>query len=201
LRQIPVRRATLRQQTQLSWGYSPFRSIIERGAITRIGYVNPLHPYHGSCGFPAALRQRFTLWHNPPVGFHSPTEHHRECLPWIAPRSALLRFFPLRRIGLRDPLFPGLPHPVRCAYRFSQPLSALLPRSLPAFFRAGTAHGVSSLQSFHPLPSQATLSGPPAFLPLPSPCGNGWLQGLQPGKEPTLLAPVKEHSRNVLSWV
>jgi hypothetical protein len=34
--------STSRRGRQLSWGYGPFRSIIERDAITRIGYVTPL---------------------------------------------------------------------------------------------------------------------------------------------------------------
>jgi hypothetical protein len=66
-----------------------------------------------------------------------------------------------------------LPHPVRCAFRFSQPLSALLLRSFPALFRAGYAPGVPTLQSFHPTSSLVPLSEPNALLPLP--CLAAWL--------------------------
>jgi hypothetical protein len=42
------------------------------------------------------------------------------------PQRTPIGFFPLRRFSWLSPLSPGLPHPIRSAFRFSQPLSDLL---------------------------------------------------------------------------
>jgi hypothetical protein len=72
---------------------------------------------------------------------------------------------------IRSPLIPGLPHPVRCASRLSQPPSALLLRTPPGLFHPVTPMGFT-LQSLSPATSPDTLSGPHAIMPLarqPSP--------------------------------
>lgn len=66
---------------------------------------------------------------------------------------------------IRSPLIPSFPHSVRCAYRFSQPLSALLLRTPSSIFQLVTPMGFS-LQSFSPATSSDTLSGPCAIMPL-----------------------------------
>jgi len=45
-------------------------------------------------------------------------------------------------------LTPGLPHPVRCAFRFSQPPSALLLQGLPVIFQTGNVLGVRPSELF-----------------------------------------------------
>jgi hypothetical protein len=44
----------------------------------------------------------------------------------MAPQRTPIGFFPLRRFSWLSPLSSGLPHPIRSASRFSQPLSGLL---------------------------------------------------------------------------
>jgi hypothetical protein len=66
---------------------------------------------------------------------------------------------------IRSPLIPGLPYPVRCASRLSQPPSALLLRTPPSLLQLVTPMGFS-LQSFSPAISPDTLSGPHAIMPL-----------------------------------
>jgi hypothetical protein len=77
----PAHPRASRHGKQLSWGCGPFRSIGERGAITRIGYVNPLCPCEDHAVFTPRSAKSFHSWHHPPVGLHSPTEHHRGCPP------------------------------------------------------------------------------------------------------------------------
>jgi len=58
-----------------------------------------------------------------------------------------------------------LPRPVRCAFRFSQPLDALLLQPPPGLISCRLRPGGFPLQSFFPAPSQDPLSRPCAFLP------------------------------------
>jgi len=51
-------------------------------------------------------------------------------------------------VHLASPLNPGLPHPVRSAYRVSHPLDGLLLTRLPGLVSCRSAHGVPALQSF-----------------------------------------------------
>jgi hypothetical protein len=44
----------------------------------------------------------------------------------VLPQQTPIGFLPLRRFSWRNPLTPGLPHPVCSAYRLFQPLSGLL---------------------------------------------------------------------------
>jgi len=111
------------------------------------------------------------------------------CTPMVQGRS-LEVLAPAAYFGLRSPLSPGLPHPVRCAFRFSQPPSALLLRSLPALFHAGNAHGVHR-------PSELSPCAQPNYPfrgRMPSchcRCKNrGWLQGFAPGAEPLAVPSV-----------
>lgn len=100
---------------------------------------------------------------------------------------ALVRFFPLRRLTvIRSPLTLGLPRPVRCASRFSQPPSAFLLQTPPSTVSAGNAHGVHPSEHCSLQPAGASSRGP-----LPS-CrwhvdSDARLQGLQPIADPLLL--------------
>lgn len=58
----PARRVASRQRPQLSWGYGPFRSILERDAITRTGYVNPLRPFKAVRSSRRAQPKAIHLW-------------------------------------------------------------------------------------------------------------------------------------------
>jgi hypothetical protein len=61
----------------------------------------------------------------------------RFCAPSAYPRSQ------------QQHQWPGLPHPSACALRFSQPLDAFRSTaSLPALFRAGSAHGIAPFRAF-----------------------------------------------------
>jgi hypothetical protein len=72
---------------------------------------------------------------------------------------------PTAHSDVRSPLSPGLPYPVRCASRLSQPPSALLLRTPPGLLQPVTPMGFA-LQSLFPATSPDTLSGPHAILPL-----------------------------------
>jgi len=63
-------------------------------------------------------------------GVTSPSEHdHRQAAAFRCSAAApLLRFRSPSAQSLRDPLHPGLPHPVRSAFRVSHPPDGLLPR-------------------------------------------------------------------------
>jgi hypothetical protein len=85
---------------------------------------------------------------------------------------------------IRSPLTLGFPHPVRCAFRFSQPLSAFLLRTPLGPVSADNALGV--------LPSEPFPCNQPGY-PLGSTCPlavssstQARLQGLQPIAEPFL---------------
>jgi hypothetical protein len=123
---------------------------------------------------------------HPPLGLYSPTEFHRailcsfakscNCSPGVQPPTACS--------DIRSPLILGLPHPVRCAFRFSQPPSAFLLRTPPGIISAGNAHGVRPPEPFpcnqpgHPLGATC--------LHAVSPSTTARLQGLGPTAEPPL---------------
>jgi hypothetical protein len=145
--------------------------------------------------------KEIALFGDPPVGLHAPTEHNRRC--------PLAQKVQGRSLEVRSPTaytFCGAYtardclNPVRCAFRFLQPLSALLLRSLPALFHAGNAHGVHTLQSF-PL-RQAEL---PSRDPLPS-CrctcqSKRRLQGFHPGTKRLRAVRITGDGTYLLSWV
>jgi hypothetical protein len=149
-----------RHGKQLSWGYVPFRSIGERGAITRIGYVNPLHPSRDHAVFTPRSAESFHSQHHPPVGLQSPTEHHRGCP--LEPQAVQGRSH-----GVQPPTaqtahgsyLPGFASPGTCASRVSHPPSALLRRGLPGLFRPGSAHGVQPSRAYTLHQAGNSLSG------------------------------------------
>jgi hypothetical protein len=65
---------------------------------------------------------------------------------------------------LPSPQIPGLPHPVRSAYRVSHPLDGLLLDRLPGLVSCRSAHGVPALRAFPSLGAVAPLDArfPPA---------------------------------------
>ena len=124
----------------LSWGYGLSRSI-KSDATSRIGYEIPLRPLPGIGSWsdlevfaPLAVRRFGYAVGLPPTEFHSPTEYHRACLPNPptnrSDRSHGVRS-PSTLTAVWSPLPLGLPHPVRCAFRLSQPPSALLLQTPP----------------------------------------------------------------------
>lgn len=86
---------------------------------------------------------------HPLVRFESPSEFDRPILPHLLPVGSVRGAFhglrcPYGVVSLRSPLTPGLPHPVRSAYRLSQPLSGLLLRQ-PCGFVSPRRHPWGSL--------------------------------------------------------
>jgi hypothetical protein len=101
-------------------------------------------------------------------------------------------------VSTRSPLTPGLPHPVRSACRFSQPLSGLLLR-LPCGFVSPRRHPWDSRPSeLSPLDEPAAL--PVGHCPLdvafPSPCGPRIRGG--PGARRTSLGSGRSRPRGRL---
>jgi len=107
---------------------------------------------------------------------------------------------------IRSPLTLGLPHPVRCAYRFSQPPSAFLLRTPPGTVSAGNAHGVRPSEHFpcnqprNPLERAYLLAvSPSKFGPasrLSADCRSVAPSHLFRARESTLLSWVSRLSRD-----
>jgi hypothetical protein len=100
--------------------------------------------------------------------------------------------------GHPEPTIPGLPHLVRCAYRFFQPHSALLLRTPSGHFQPVTSMGFS-LQSLSPATSPDTLSGPHAFLPLARIHGPASRPSAS-CRSATPRCPIKAPKSTWLSW-
>jgi hypothetical protein len=135
-----VRRSTSPWTPLLSWGSDTSRSLETRRypahwlrvpSPVSIRPRTPDRPLRSSHRVPprrsdigSATSHRFS------VPFRvSPSVLARPHCPGL---TALVGFAPLRRLpDIRSPLNPGLPHPVRCAFRLSQPPGALLLRTPP----------------------------------------------------------------------
>jgi hypothetical protein len=168
---------------------------LSRTLVTRSLFVLFPISHHGpnlEVFAPHSLEKYLSRVH-PPLGLYSPTEFHRaipcsfakscNCSPGVQPPSAFS--------DIRSPLTLGLPHPVRCAYRFSQPPSAFLLRTPPGTISAGNAHGVRPPEPFpcnqpgHPLGATC--------LHAVSSLTRARLQGLGPTAEPPLLLAGLRH--------
>jgi hypothetical protein len=190
LRSAPVSTPPSLGAPLLSWGCNPSRSIIGSGVAAPIGLREPsssflFGPYQN---WTSRFSRRFPphgliRGAHPPSGFRSPTEFHRA----YPPRSSVQDrgrshevLSPTTLSVAWSPLTPGFPHPVRCAFRLSQPLDALLLQTPSGPISYRLRPWGSPLQSFFPTPSQDTLSSSSALLPLHPRVAR--LQGLLPGR-------------------
>jgi len=128
---------------------------VKRGQPTLLGPLHG-HTFHnvppsrrsGSCAcYEHQARGLVSTTSTDGFAFTSRTvEHcprHAPCLPAV---KCFLAFLPFSVQGMEEPPALGLPHPVRCALRFSQPPDALLP-PIPArvYFTSNDTPGVFNL--------------------------------------------------------
>jgi len=137
------------------WLRDPSPSFRAQVALSRDREVFTPRSLENISSRPSSLRVTFP--YRVSLGVPSRLDDDRDCSPGVSSPSA--------PDDIRSPLIPGLPHPVRCASRLSQPPSALLLRTPPSLLQPVTPMGFT-LQSFSPATSPDTLSGPPAILPL-----------------------------------
>jgi len=79
-------------------------------------------------------------------------EHYPQRTPCALAVTCSFAFFPYSVRGVGEPPALGLPHPVRCALRFSQPLDALLPPiPVRVYFASNDTPGVFTSPSLPPL--------------------------------------------------
>jgi hypothetical protein len=98
-------------------------------------------------------------------------------------------------IHLQSPLNPGLPHPVRSAFRVSHPPDGLLLYRLPGLVSCRSAHGVPSPSELFPRPEPWRLSTPHcplAVRPLPT-------AAPPPGGSAAAPLPIVQGSRRDLA--
>jgi hypothetical protein len=122
----------------LSWSYRPLQSLGSDGrsalSVQRLPYTvcSVWEPGPGAF-HPPPWPADFRRLAHPLVRFESPSEFDRPILPPHPPVGRFRGAFhgvccPYGVVSLRSPLTPGLPHPVRSAFRLSQPLRGLLLR-------------------------------------------------------------------------